>query len=357
MSKLTILTSTQSTEWTKVIEGMYQYDFYHLPGYHTLAEQRGEGSAHLIVYTEGNFQIAVPLLLRPVHMVAGLSVEGHGWWDATSVYGYAGPLVSHPNLPASFIERFQDRLTEWCNTQRLVGVFSRLHPLLPQTTVMSGLGEIVHCGKTVSIDLQCPPAAQFAVYRKSHRYEINRMRRKAMICEVSTDLEDWDTFIEIYTETMHRVKAEGGYFFEKAYFESLRQWLSDIFHLFLCRQDGQVLCGGLFTLCDSVVQYHLSGVREAFISLSPTKLMLDEVRLWANAQGARVFHLGGGVGSKEDSLFLFKAGFSDCRHDFLLWRWICNPEIYSRLVVARQQWYEQQGNGSISETYFPAYRS
>jgi len=156
---------------------------------------------------------------------------------------------------------------------------------------------------------------------------------------------------------MHRVKAEGGYFFEKAYFEGLRQWLPDIFHLFLCRQDGQVLCGGLFTLCNSVVQYHLSGVREAFISLSPTKLMLDEVRLWANVQGARIFHLGGGVGSKEDSLFLFKSGFSDCRHDFLLWRWICNPEVYSRLVAARQKWYEQQGSGSISETYFPAYRS
>lgn len=357
MSSLSILRLDRADEWLTLVESSWQHDFYHLPAYHALAESQGEGRACLVVYRESTDHIVLPLLIRPVPLVPGLAECGVGWWDATSVYGYAGPLVSRPDLPVSFIQRFQESFSEWCEAQRIVSIFSRLHPLLPQAAVLTGLGEIVSWGQTISIDLQRPLAAQFAAYRKSHRYEINRMRRMNVMCEMSTVPQDWEIFIAIYTETMHRVKADAGYFLGKAYFDGLRQRLPDIFHLFLCRQDAEVLCGGLFTSCDGIVQYHLSGAREAFMSLSPTKLMLDEVRLWANAQGARVFHLGGGVGSKEDSLFLFKAGFSDCRHDFRLWRWICNGEAYSRLVVARQTWHEQQRDGGISETYFPTYRS
>ena len=66
--------------------------------------------------------------------------------------------------------------------------------------------------------------------------------------------------------------------------------------------------------------------------------MLDTVRLWATERGARVLHLGGGVGSKADSLFQFKAGFSDRRHLFHIWRWIVQPDIYERLCRQRDAW-------------------
>ena len=61
------------------------------------------------------------------------------------------------------------------------------------------------------------------------------------------------------------------------------------------------------------MQYHLSGMSEAFARERPTKLMLDHVRQWARARGNRWLHLGGGVGSAQDNLFKFKAGFSKLR--------------------------------------------
>jgi hypothetical protein len=82
----------------------------------------------------------------------------------------------------------------------------------------------------------------------------------------------------------------------------------------------------LFTIRDGVVQYHLGGTRDEFLKISPMALIFDTVRLWANDVGARVLHLGGGVGgTNDDSLFHHKGGFSDRRHNFVTWRWIATP--------------------------------
>jgi hypothetical protein len=124
-------------------------------------------------------------------------------------------------------------------------------------------------------------------------------------------------FVSVYYETMRRVRAQDGYFFEEEYFLGLAEQLGETLQLFIVRApDGEIMGGGLFTLCDGIVQYHLGGTRNAALKLSPAALMFDQVRLWGNEQGARFLHLGGGVGASEDSLFQYKAGFSHRRHTF-----------------------------------------
>src|ERR1043165_1391228 len=138
-------------------------------------------------------------------------------------------------------------------------------------------------------------------------------------------------FIDIYEETMRRVSADNSYFFGSDYFATLAEGLGEKLQLFVAMAEGQVVAGGLFTLSGGIAQYHLGGTRDAFLSLSPTGLIFDTVRLWARENSAHVLHLGGGVGAKEDSLFHFKAGFSDRRHMFHTWRWVVVPEIYRQL--------------------------
>jgi sugar O-acyltransferase (sialic acid O-acetyltransferase NeuD family) len=85
-------------------------------------------------------------------------------------------------------------------------------------------------------------------------------------------------------------------------------------------------------------------------------LLFDTVRLWANEQGARVVHLGGGVGSKEDSLFHFKAGFSDRRHVFPTWQWVVEPDAYRELCDRHALRNVGHGVQWTSTDYFPQYR-
>ncbi len=346
-----VLNTTQAEEWIGVLGRTAQHDFYHRPAYHRLAEDRGEGTAHLFTYRDGDYTIALPLLLRPVE-----ASGGEAWSDATSVYGYAGPLASHTGMPESVVRDFQQALKEALVERRVMALFSRLHPLIPQTAMLAGLGDCRQEGETVSIDLTLPPEAQRAQYRSSFRSRINKLRRDGVVCQRDEDKRHLGDFVSMYHETMRRVNAHSSYFFDADYFARLVSGLGPKLQLFVVAVDGRIAAGALVTICDGIVQYHLGGTGDDFLNLSPMALLMDTVRLWANDEGARAFHLGGGVGSKEDSLFHFKAGFSDRRHTFPTWRWVIEPDAYRELCDRNARRNIAHGVRWASTDYFPQYR-
>lgn len=356
MTRLRVLKPEQRAQWLEVLEQSFQHDFYYYPAYHGLAEECGEGQAHLFVYSEGQYFIAIPLLLRPIAAVPGLAEIGAGWWDATSVYGYAGPIASHAEIPPAVLQQFQISLRAGLQERRVVSVFSRLHPLIPQRRLLTGLGEYRAIGQTVSIDLTLPVTVQRSHYRQNHKNGINKLQRLGVQCVHDHKNVFLSEFISIYYETMHRVGATDTYFFDHSYFEKCVCTPELGMHLFVCLLENKVTCGGLFSLCRNIAQYHLGGTQTAFLQVAPMKLLFDTVRLWASANGAHVLHLGGGVGSREDSLFHFKAGFSKRRHEFAVWYWTIVPDMYDRLCVEKAQWNKRNALKAVTSPYFPAYR-
>jgi Acetyltransferase (GNAT) domain len=348
------LDTDQSHQWDAALK-QTRHDFYYGVDYHRLAEERGEGLARLYVFEQNGYTIVMPLLLRPVQSVYGLADSGADYWDATSVYGYGGPACSHVETPQDVVRTFQEELATTLAESQVVAAFSRMHPLYPgQAAILGGLGEYLLRWQTVSIDLTCALDDQIALYRQSHRREIRLLRRDGFEVVLDHDGRYLDAFVEIYTETMRRLAAPSSYYFERRYFDRLMS-NRQVFQLFVAIWQGQVVSGALFGLCDGVCQYHLSGTHECARRQAPTKLILDEARIWAYNQGAHVLHLGGGQG-KEDSLFQFKAGFSDRRHDFAIWRWVVRPDVYAQLVDARDQAERQQGRQLGGADFFPRYR-
>jgi len=163
-------------------------------------------------------------------------------------------------------------------------------------------------------------------------------------------------FVTVYTETMRRAGAQSSYFFDEAYFNLLTRELADVSHLFVALKDGEVAAATLCTICDGIVQDHLGGTRDAFLKFSPDRLVVDTERVWATEMGAHVFHLGGGVGAQQDSIFFYKSGFSKRTHTFSTWRWIIRPEIYEELSASAERRNAANGLRAISPGYFPAYR-
>lgn len=349
--KIHVLGTAQHEDWMAVLRRTVQHDFYHLPQYHAVAEHLGEGAAHLFVWSEGEHFIALPLLLRPVGQEAG-----EGWNDATSVYGYGGPVCSHERLPELVIQDFQAALREELVGRRVISAFSRLHPLIAQYGSLAGLGECRANGQTVSIDLTQSPKIQRAQFRSTFKTRINKLRRNGAVCLRDADKHHIGDFVSIYHETMRRADAHSSYFFDAGYFERLGNGLGQKLQLFVVTIGGRVAAGAVITHCGGIVQYHLGATGDDFLTLSPMPLLFDTVRLWAQEQGARAFHLGGGVGAREDSLFHFKAGFSDRRHNFATWRWVVVPEVYAKLCQERLRRDSAIGLDPISADYFPAYR-
>lgn len=352
-----ILQSGEVDEWIDVLRRSDRYDFYHLPSYHSLAEERGQGTAHLFVYEYQQYTIALPLLLRPLRDVPPLQSLGRNLSDATSVYGYAGPISSHSDVPDAVAQSFRTQLSEALQRHGTVAVFSRLHPLIDHSNLLTGLGELKILGKTVSIDLTQPGDIQWKQIRKVYRQNIAKLELRSVKCIEDREMAYLPSFMEIYEETMRRVGADETYLFGSDYFDGFARATRGQNHLFIALLDDHIIAGALFVGCGSILQYHLAGTRDSARTLSPMTLVLDTARRWGTEQGFKMLHLGGGVGCQDDSLFHFKAGFSDRRHAFNCWRWIVRPKVYAELCAEAERFRQLNEYPDAMPGFFPEYRS
>ncbi|MDB6152659.1 MAG: hypothetical protein JWL90_1112 [Chthoniobacteraceae bacterium] len=351
-----VIESSSAQEWQDVIGSSSVYDFYHTGPYHAIAEELGEGRAHMFVYREVNYMVALPLLLRPIATPNWRHSFNEAWMDATSVYGYAGPICSHSWMPRTVVQNFQTALYKELVRRRVVAVFSRLHPLIPQVEVLSGLGTIRALGQTVSISLRGPSETQRAQYRENHKRGIARLKQIGVECSEDQKKRFVGEFAKLYTATMVRVGAEDSYFFDESYFRTLIERLGSECHLFLAWLHGEAVAGGIFVRCGDILQDHLGASRDDCLKLAPMKLVFDSVREWGSARALALLHLGGGVGSNEDSLFQFKAGFSKNRHNFSCWQWIVNRAVYDHFCEAICPGCSGCQSKPAASEFFPAYR-
>jgi lipid II:glycine glycyltransferase (peptidoglycan interpeptide bridge formation enzyme) len=224
-----------------------------------------------------------------------------------------------------------------------------LHPLFRnQEFLLSGLGKIVETNQTVGIDLSLPEREQKRQYARSVKNHINWLKRKNVVVRKAETREEIDLFIEIYRENMKRVNAPEMYFFPNDYFYRFIEDLPS--SLFLAYYEKKAISGSLFTTCNGIVQPHLSATLNDYLRLSPLKFVWDCIRIDAIGKNQKWMHLGGGVGSANDSLFQFKAQFSDLRFSFKTWQYIHNKDIYTRLVS------EKYADHIPHSLFFPVYR-
>lgn len=342
------LIPTRDPRWDRALDGI-AHDFYHLPGYSEICA-RQEGVEAMAFYAEdGVGRFLAPLLIRRIQPPPGMDAE---WKDCTSPYGYSTPIVTTPLQPVShYLEAFRDVARQ----HNVVSAFFRLHPLLPlDSHSLNKFGEIVTHGKTVYIDLTQSLEAMWRETTTNHKRNIRRLERLGF----HVVLDDWSLysdFITIYYRTMNRVSASKHYLFSAEYFAELRASLGSRLHLCcVLAPGGDVAAAGLFVLTNGLVEYHLGGSADAYLSMAPSKLMFDFMRRWAQAQSATVFHLGGGLSGHNDSLFAFKAGFSKARAAFSTFRMILDEEKNETLLRALGL------NGRSAQAdkarFFPAYR-
>jgi lipid II:glycine glycyltransferase (peptidoglycan interpeptide bridge formation enzyme) len=291
------------------------------------------------------------LLIRDIPSDLGAP---QGWCDATTPYGYPSPLIAPTNSNAAlrqFLETFRHASAE----RKLVSAFFRLHPLLPlDHEILAENGELREHGETVCIDLSLSDEELWSQTRRDHKAGIKKLLKAGF----HATMDDWnlfDEFIAIYTATMRQVSASDFYFFSENYFKHLRLALGEKLHLcIVSAPTGDVAAAGLFTVSDSIVQFHLSGTAPEYRRQGPSKLMLHHVRDWAKKAGARYFHLGGGVGGRDDSLLEFKSGFSRLRFKFYTFRRVLDQQKYYQLNKLWKTKHKDQVNGA--DTFFPIYR-
>ena len=330
--------------WDNLVKKCDFADFYHTYDYHHTAKAEGEEPA-LLHYSKNNKTIVLPLLFR--------NIENSLYKDATSVYGYPGPITK--NITSDFdYGLFQKELYRFLLEQNIISVFSRLNPFIPyQESCLLKMGDAETLGRVVYLDLNETLDEQWKLYHRRLRTYINKSRTiyKIKNANIRADL---DSFIDLYYENMKRVNANKEYFFDKKYFLDLinsSDFETEIL-LAISRKTGEVAGGAMFIKKNEIIQYHLSGTSEIYLDLNPLKLLIDEMRIRGTQENYSYLNLGGGVGAKEDSLFYFKSGFSKYTLPFKVWKYIVKRNVYEDLVLQRKD----IRNCEETLQYFPRYR-
>jgi hypothetical protein len=350
---LRLIRGSADADWARWLHSV-PHDFYHTAAYHRFSECSGEGEAWLAVYGSEEQYLAWPYLLRK----APVDPRGGDLYDITSVYGYPGPLVKQPSPDDLFLERAGEAIARFWITQKVVSVFSRFHPLVrnfrwPKGTLGTGpAGGVTHTGTTISIDLTASEEENWRGYQPSLRSRIRGGWNRGVTVTVDESWSHLGDFVKFYHAAMARNLASPYYFFPEGYFLRLREAIGSHAVLMVARLDAAVAAAGIFIEYRGIVQNHFCVNNPEFLDAAPSKVLLDDVRRWARSRGNSVFHLGGGRGGCQDSLFAFKAAFSTRRHPFHIGRWILNKPGYERLCS------EHAGCNLLgSETdFFPAYR-
>lgn len=339
------LIETDDPRWRAMLAAC-PHDFYQLPAYLelTAAWEGGEPRAFLVEH--GSCRLLLPLLIRP--LPAGSRAEGR---DATSPYGYPGPIWN-PDADPRDVAAALRVCVDLGGELGLVSSFIRLHPVLDDGAAAASLADdrirLVDHGPTVGIDLTLDDLATDRATSRSIRADVRRLQAKGFTVRVDAP-GDFEAFQAIYLATMERLGSGDFYRFGAAYFERFRADLREHFRLFaVAAPSGEVACAGIVTSCGRVMQGHLNGTAQAYLPDSPIKYMIVAARDWGRQAGAAVFHMGGGLGTREDKLYEFKCGFGELRYRYKTLQIVHRPEVYQALAVPAA--------GEVVD-FFPVYRA
>ena len=335
------ITIQQEKEWKHTVQQSFEYDFYHTWYYHNMSN---DGDPLLVKYTEGEDFIAFPLLRR--------HVDNSQLADMTSVYGYTGPLSNKPFaiLRDDMKKNFKEQFLDFLKKNQYITVFSRLHPFFNQLELMGGFEGIYDNGKVVYIDLRQSIESQRSKYKNGLMNKIEKLYKKGFYVREATTQEDIRAFIEIYLENMKCISASEYYLFNEDYFMDIMSSKEFNCKLLLVYHNDKPVCGGTIVCTKKIIQSHLLGTLNEYRKYSPAKLLTDEISILGRKLGMDYFNLGGGYGFKEDSLFEFKAAFSDLFLEYKSWRFVSDKNAYQAMLK------NNKIDPNLEIDFFPLYR-
>lgn len=328
-------------EWVSYIERALIYEAYHTWHYHSL---NTEGEPLLFVFEMAHIFIALPLIKR--------YIPNTNYFDLTSVYGYTGPVsnVDFSELGPSTIQKFKSEFISFMRKENCICVFSRLHPFLNQDLLLEHIGGVQGNGDTIYMDLNRSPDEQIANYHPRLARQIRQLRNAGFVIKEASGKTEIKAFADIYNENMDRLNASSNYYFTEAYFEELLNSTEFSAKLILIYKEDEITSGAIVFLSGHIIRNHLSATATKYLGESPSKLLTDEISSVGRLNKSGIFHLGGGVGGKEDSLFKFKNYFSNLRKKDSIWCYINNQQVYNELAL------QVEDSVDPSSNFFPAYR-
>jgi hypothetical protein len=334
---VTELVEVAVEEWDPLLDRLGLADVYFRSAYLESASLLGQGRPLLLHLPGARGDVVFPVLVR--------EAPG-GNADVGTPMGYGGPLAAGAEPPvADFFAAYES----WCRANDVLATFARFHPPLANQRLAEGRWHVEHIGHSIGWRVGGRSDDELAEGLDAHHRRVVRKATRAGV-EVTVEEQpaDLGAFVTLYEETMHRRSAAPFYFFPDAYWAQLVGGLRAELVRADARVDGEVVASLVCFASPPLLHYHLGASSERSQELGVNHLLFLETARWAAARGFERFHLGGGVGGFEDSLYEFKRRFDP---DGAL------PACLGKAVHDEAAYRELAGVTEIDYAgYFPAYR-
>lgn len=337
---------TSCEEWDNIVKSFKNYDVYNLSGYVKAFLTHGDGTPVLFYYEDDCIRGINVVMKRDIANDPNFigKIEKGKWFDISTPYGYGGWLLEGEGD----ISLLDETYSKVCASQNIVCEFVRCHPVWNNAPRIEQIYNVVYLGHTIAMDLTDEETIWNNIISKN-RNMIRKAEKNGVVIIRGMEPEKFSVFKKLYDETMKKDEAEDYYYFDDAFYDSIRIDLHDNAQVFIATYEERPIAASIMIYANGKLNYHFSGSDVQYRNLAPTNLILYQAALWGSSNGFSTFHLGGGLGSQEDSLYKFKRAFYRGEpKQFAIGKKVFLPKIYDELNSYRADTPES--------SFFPEYR-
>ena len=342
---LKVLTTKESKLWDEIVKSFKEYDVYYLSGYVKAFLIHGDGEPLLFFYQDDKCKGINVVMKRDIALDKRFKgiIEVGRYYDFTTPYGYGGWLIEGNEYNQLFNE-----YEKWCAENEIVSEFVRFHPVIKNQVYSQNNYQVIALGETVALDTTDKDNI-WTNFNPKNRNVIRKAINNGVQIKKGLSKDLLEIFMEIYNKTMDKDNANVYYYFKTDFYHSILNDLKDNATVFYAELENKIIAASIMIYANGRLNYHLSGSLREYQNLAPSNLLLWKAAEWGNEIGCKTFHLGGGVGSEEDSLLKFKKAFY--RGD------LCRYHIGKKIFSKEKYDYLLKIRGKITiNSYFPEYR-
>ncbi|MGI6227331.1 MAG: lipid II:glycine glycyltransferase FemX [Peptococcales bacterium] len=352
MSFIEVININESEKWDDIVRNFENYDVYYLSGYTRAFQIHGDGEPYLIFYKDKLIRAINVVMKRDIENDRNFTgkIQPNSFFDVTTPYGYGGFLIEG-EINTESLKALDNAYTTYCKNSGIISEFVRFHPVIKNYKNLDDMYNIVNLGKTVSINLKSKTQI-WSDFTSKNRNMIRKAQKNGVKIYWGCSQELFNQFIGLYNVTMKRDNAKEYYYFSEDFYRSVLYDLKHNSLIFYAVFEEKIVAMSIVLFVNQKMHYHLSCSDKEYQHLAPTNLLLYEAACWGCDNGYQTFHLGGGLGSREDSLYKFKKAFNrNFDNVFVIGKKIFDNEKYENLVFLRGNKISNDAN------YFPEYRS
>lgn len=337
-------------KWDTLVKSFKKYDVYYLSGYVKAFHVNGDGKPMLIYYESESLKAINVVIKRDIALDKNLEgkISENKYYDFITPYGYGGFLMEG-NQDEQHLKELNDEYNQFCIENNVVSEFVRFHPVIKTYENMDVLYDVTMMGKTVTMDLTNKETIWQNIASKN-RNMIRKAKKSGVKIYWGRSPELFDEFRIMYEATMDRDNADNYYYFKDEFYTSILEDLKNNSMIFYAMIENTIIAMSIILYSNHSMHYHLSASNQKYLKYAPTNLLLYEVACWGSENGFITLHLGGGLGSSEDSLYKFKSVFNkQSNTQFAIGKKVFEKQIYKELCFLR--------DNLIDSHFFPKYRS